>query len=283
MRNWMIGSFLLLILVLATSCTQQATIQCNAPYNLINNVCCLDANKNNVCDDQETQKPHEQPVPPPPPAVVINPPQEQPKIEPAKEQPKETVKQPETTQTAPAVDSVDNLIAKMNNLKSVSYVYEGKQTAMMGHAMRVQLTKFFKANDHPVNTIYINLDTKKGKAYCEGEQRLVQQICDKDALGPFDVDGSKYYSKSPLDWLQEFRQVTPTSVDADAQVIQSIHTDRWIMSKNGLVYTFWVDSAHGMPMRIRITTSGNDTSPQYVDYMEVYFNTVKPEVFQGKI
>lgn len=29
--------------------------QCNSPYHLINNICCVDGNRNNVCDDQEIQ------------------------------------------------------------------------------------------------------------------------------------------------------------------------------------------------------------------------------------
>ena len=286
MKIWILAGCVVLMIFLS-SCAQQVSVQCNAPYRLINNVCCMDANKNGVCDDQEIQQAaHEKPATPAPqPSVVINPPQEQKPVEQPKEQkPQEQPKeQANAAAQEVAPDSTDALIAKMNALKSVSYVYEGKQIAVMGHVMRAQLTKFFKPdNEHPVNTLYIDMDTKKAKAYCEGDQRIVAQICEKDNLGPFDVDSSKYYTKTPLDWLKEFRQIKPESVDTNAQVLQSIHTDKWVFVKEGLTYTFWVDSAHGMPMRIRITST--DTSaPQYVDYLEVYFNTVKPELFQGKI
>ena len=55
MKNLILTSFLLILIVFLSGCASQPEKQqtCNKPYVLINNDCCLDRNENSVCDINE--------------------------------------------------------------------------------------------------------------------------------------------------------------------------------------------------------------------------------------
>src|SRR3989338_8902035 len=130
-KAWIAGLFGMVLFL--SACAQQVTVQCNTPYSLIDNVCCLDENKNGICDDKEIQTKEEaMQLPQEQPSVVINPPKEpvqEVKEQPKPEQPKEQQAKPETSNAL----STQTLLAKMDTLKSYAYVFEGKSTAIMGN------------------------------------------------------------------------------------------------------------------------------------------------------
>ena len=223
--------FLLVVLIFLVGCAQKQS--CTAPLAMIGTSCCLDANGNSFCDSEEKPQATEQP-----PEVVIV---KEAEIIP-KEKPKELL--PEMNA------STKELLTKaLTKVKSLSYSYFGPPNPAKGTditykspIMKIRYASTqYDDRKNPFDTVYLDINAKTGKAYCE-------KTCSNDA--EIQVSYDAHYKITPFEILESISYAVPAGTERidnlDSIILQ--FQDKEMKKGKMSVDKFW-----GLPLKIEYT------------------------------
>jgi hypothetical protein len=205
--------------------------------------------------------------------------------------PKETVKKtttkPTTTKTVtqptvtepkeePApVQTMNKKVAELlqkhvGRVTSSKYMYQDQtnkpeewETWVKGNKMRVKLREMDNVKGEVyVDNIYLDLSTRKAVGYCE---KKVYRCADPNT--PVDVKFSKYYRKTPFEWIAE---VTYAEKEGEEQM-QMRNMWKLTYTDDGKGVAMWVDDYYGLPSKVRVV-DGSAVN-EYV-FEDISFNSV---------
>jgi hypothetical protein len=219
--------FLLVVLIFLVGCAEKES--CTAPLVMIGTSCCLDANGNNVCDSDEKPQVTEQAPEAVQEAEVI---------------PEEKPKEPEMNA------STKELLTKaLTNVKSMSYSYFGPPNPAKGiditYKAPIMKVKYastqYDDRKNPFDTVYLNMNAKTGKAYCE-------KSCSNDA--EIQVSYDAHYKITPFEILETISYAVPAGTERidnmDSIILQ--FQDKAMKKGKMSVDKYW-----GLPLKIEYT------------------------------
>ena len=247
--------FLIFGLLLVIGCTQE--IECNKPYILVGAECCLDANDNNICDNDEV--------------IQETTSEEETSLEEIEEQ-LEIEETPEV-QEQEMEDSVKELLTKAKTkVKSYSYTYFGPPDEAKGIDFTYK-SNILKASysstqrddrQNPYDTVYLDLNTKNATAYCETVGR-----CDNRDLA-IQVNYDDHFRTMPFEILDSITFAVEKGneqIDRKNAIILDFEDNT---GKKGTIFIweYW-----GMPLRVIYTSPKS----YKIEYREMAVNSVKDE------
>lgn len=241
---------------------------------MIGNACCIDEDKSGICDSAEVEVVEKEPLKVEEPAPV----------EPVVEEVDKGTEVTVTDSTPPPVD--DPAIAKLiekskRRVKSLRYTGHIKDTSskaeffVKGNLVKVNILDPVNLGlDKMIDTLYFDTSTFLGHGRCQ----RVDALCKGSSRELFDVDYDKYYTNTPMDWLQEFATTKPTNIVENSEIIEDRRTTKLTFDKNGAKYVFWVDEFYGVPIQIEETKSGQR---RLIPFTKISFNTVSDDDVGG--
>ncbi len=238
------------------------TTACNPPYYIYSpGDCCLDADKNDVCDRDEVQADE---------SMAIN----------------KTAEQP-----AQFILS-DSMIKFRKNVDSYSFSHGKTRYFVKGDIIHVELDKLTPTsmliNKTPgyITDLFIDRRTKKATGYCDprteqtimGSYHADRSKCHDLVNVEIPIDFETFNPVLPEDWLTRFSYAAPTKIEDTDQYVKDITGWKTVNpvlhfqdGNNEVILR--LDSKTGMP--IKVETSG--PTPVVESYSWVVYNSVKPE------
>jgi len=251
-----------IILVLVVACGKKEELSMPAP---------VEPTPLPVQESVVVESPPAEPVPPPP-AV--------PEAPPVVETPPAPVDQ------AVLVEKPEELSPELRELlqkadqkvKSYKYLFsltldnkEPHSYFVKGQYIKVKLYELDPYNiDNYYDMVYLDTKNKKAYAYCENTKRCMSRDVD-NTKKVYNVSYDEYRVETPYEYLKD---ITFAEI-VGPEVVENRDTVKIKEVKGDVITEIWLDSAYGMPRRIRVTQG--EKVLKTLSFQDMTFNTLKDE------
>jgi len=265
MRKILFAVMALLLVLVACKAPEPVVVQkpvevvCPENYMRIGTTCCLDANDNEICDSDE-------------PAPV----EEEAPLAPDTESAQLSVIE---KVYAKAKDSVEQGYS-FSIMDETFFVRDNKMKILFGDYIKLGYD-YENMRLNLVDTAYLNLNTKSAFGVCSGRffrSSSLDQTCSVLEGKKFPLYFADYYYKTPMDWLEEFKDKTPIHFREYDKEIRRRYTDVVIFDEGATLVYMWVDHESGLPIRIQIDRKRDRWSVGYYEYEDLVFYLEPEEV-----
>ncbi len=256
---------LLAVLLIVASCkapepiiVQQPEVVCPANYMKIGTTCCLDANANQICDsDEAVQADTEAPLQPDTETSLSVPEQMYQKA----------LKSAEVGYGFTVVE--DKYFIKGDNVK-----------ILLGEYIKLDYD-YEKSRLNIFDTVYMNSATTHAFGVCSGRlfrTKAWDKTCTALEGIKYPLLFSEYYYKTPVAWLEEYKDRNMIYFREYDKEIRGMQTDLMIFDEGATLTYIWVDHESAFPIRVQIDRKRDRWSVGYYEYADLVFYLDDEEV-----
>jgi hypothetical protein len=258
---------LLTILLVAASCKapepiiveKPAEVVCPDKYMRIGTTCCLDSNDNQICDtDDIIQADTEIPLTPDTETTELS------RVEKIYEKAKQATREGYSFRIVDAIYFVKDNKIKLFPGEYINLGYDYENSRL-----------------NAVDTIYMDSTTTHTFGVCSGrlfKTQVWDKICTPVAGIKYPLSFGDYYHKTPMDWLNEYKDRSLMHFREYDKEIRGIQTDLLIFDEGATLTYMYVDHYNGLPVRVQIDRKRDKWSIGYYEYADLVFYLDDEEV-----